>query len=107
MRLGVLEFIVIIGVFFGTALAIRIFRGNLDTDEQKSKSSEEITCLATKKRPSRANSFPIIAGFVFVIAGTLLAFAGMRMFKWAVQTYAWSFIVLGIGLTILLYSRNK
>jgi len=41
------------------------------------------------------------------MAGIILALAGMSMFRWAVQSYLWSFIIVGVGLGLLFLARKK
>lgn len=107
MRLGVLEIVIIIVVIIVIALVTRIYRGNRDTPEQSKKSSEEITHRQVKERTGRVRSYLKRTGAAFFITGIILALAGISMFRWAVQSYVWSFIIAGVGLVLLFLARKK
>jgi uncharacterized ion transporter superfamily protein YfcC len=107
MRPGILEIVVIIAIIIAIVLVTRIYRGNRDVTEQSKKSSEEITHWQVKEKVGRTHNYLKRVGIAFFIAGIILALAGMSMFKWAVQSYVWSFIIVGVGLALLFLSRKK
>ena len=107
MRLGILEIVIIIAIIIAIALVTRIYRGNRDAPEQSNKSSEEIIHRQAKEKAGRTHSYLKRVGAAFFIAGIIIALAGMSMFRWAVQSYVWSFIIVGVGLVLLFLSRKK
>ena len=107
MRLGILEIVIIIVIIIAIALVTRIYRSNSDATEQSKKPSKEITHGQVKEKAGRPRSYLKRVGIAFFIAGIILALAGMSMFRWAVQSYAWSFIIVGVGLVLLYLSRKK
>ena len=107
MRLGILEIVIIIAIIIAIAVVTRIHRSYRDATEQSKKSSEEITHWQLKEKADKTRSYLKRVGTAFFIAGTILALAGMSMFRWAVQSYVWSFIIVGVGLVLLFLSRKK
>ena len=107
MRLGILEIVFIIVIIIAIALVTRIYRSSRHATGQSKESSEEVTHGQLKEKASRTRSYLKRAGIALFIAGTILAFAGMSMFRWAVQSYLWSFIIAGVGLVLLFLSRKK
>ncbi len=107
MRLGILEIVVIIVIIIVIALVTRIYRSNGDTTGQSNKSSAETTHRPVNEPPGRIHSYLKRVGIVFFMAGIILALAGMSMFRWAVQSYLWSFIIVGVGLGLLFLARKK
>ena len=107
MRLGILEIVIIIAVIIAIALVTRIYRGNRDTSEQSKNPSAETTHRQVKEKAGRTHSYLKRVGTAFFIAGIILALAGMSMFRWAVQSYVWSFIIVGVGLGLLFLARRK
>ena len=107
MRLGILEIIIIIAIIIAITLVIRIYRSSHDATDQSKKSSEEITHWQVKEKAGRRRSYLKRGGTAFFVAGTILALAGMSMFRWAVQSYVWSFVIVGVGLVLLFLSKKK
>jgi len=107
MRLGILEIIIIIVIISAIALVTRIYRINRDATGQSKKTSEEITHRQVREKTGRLRSYLKRIGTAFFIAGIILALTGMSMFRWAVQSYVWSFIIVGVGLALLFLSRKK
>ena len=107
MRPGILEIVVIITIIIAIVLVTRIYRSDRDTTEQSKKASEEITRCQVNENAGRTRSYLRKVGIAFFIAGIILALAGMSMFRWAVQSYVWSFIIMGVGLAFLFVSRKR
>ena len=107
MKLGILEIVIIIAVITAIALGTRIYRSSRDATGQSKKSSGEITHRPLKKKSGRTRSYLKRAGTAFFIAGIILALAGVGAFRWAVQSYVWSFIIIGAGLLLLFLSKKK
>ena len=94
MRLGILEVVVTIAVIIVIALIARISRTNRGASEQN-------------KNAGRTHSYLKRGGIAFILVGIILSVTGISMFKWAVQSYVWSFIVVAIGLALVYLSRKK
>ena len=107
MRIGLPEIIIIIVIIIAIAMVTRIYRGNRDATGQSKKTSEEITHGQVRGKAGKTRSYLRRSGTTLFIAGTILALAGISMFRWAVQSYLWSFIIAGVGLTLLFLSRKK
>ena len=107
MRLGILEIVIIIAIIIAIVLVTRIYRRNRDTTEQSKKSSEGITHWQVKEKAGRTRSYLKRVGTTFFIAGIILALVGVSMFRWAVQSYVWSFIIVGVGLVLIFLSKKK
>ena len=107
MRLGTLEIIIIIIVIVVIALITRILRVNRDADAQSKKTPTEVPYWQIKERKSKTRSYLKRVGVALTLAGLMLALAGISMFKWALQSYMWSFVIAAIGLVLLLLSKRR
>jgi hypothetical protein len=107
MRLGLLEIIVILRVLVVIAVSARIFRANTGPARQGSNSSMEGTARQVNQRAPRIWSQLRRVGIALIIAGAVFLFAAIGMFRWAFQSYMWSFIMVVIGFAIVFLSRNK
>jgi tellurite resistance protein TehA-like permease len=106
MRLGPLEIAIIIVVIIAIAVIARIvrFRG---TAKQNEVSSVSIPVKSAEERTSRPRSLLRKIGLAFILTGVILLIAGISMFRWAFQSYLWSYIIVAIGLVIVFLSRKK
>ena len=107
MRIGILEIIVIIAIIIAIIFVTRIYRGNPAATEQSNKSSSQNTYWQAKEKAVRKHNYLKRAGIIFFVAGIILALTGMSMFRWAVQSYVWSFIIVGVGFALLFLSKKK
>ncbi len=107
MRLGPGEIILIIAIIIAAALITRIVRTGRGTARQNEESAVAITAKPSEDKSNRAHGFFKRAGIAFVLIGIVILLAGMSMFRWALQSYLWSFIIIVIGLVILLLSKKK
>ena len=99
MRLGPQEVIVIIVIIIAAAVLTRIIR--------TSRLSNQGNKDASEKKTNKPRSFLRKSGFAFIGVGIILLLAGISMFKWALQSYMWSFMLIVIGLVIVLLFRKK
>ena len=110
MKLGPLEIILIIVVVMFVLVTIRVVgagRPALVKNAGKgTKSSLEIPQQQAGKSLIKVNQLKL-AGVVLVLISILLLLSGKSMFKWALNMYLWSFILLAIGMAILFYSRKR
>ncbi|MFC2068426.1 hypothetical protein ACFLTP_05415, partial [Chloroflexota bacterium] len=84
----------------------RILHRNQDNTRQNRE-----TFLTVQPRPirtgtSKKSNILKRIGIIFTLAGVMLLLASLSMFRWAFQSYLWSFIVIGIG-TVLIYLSKK
>ena len=107
MRLGIFEIVIIIVVIIVIALITRIIRVNRGAVAQSKKTSTEIPTLQSNATTSRVHRFLKRIGVTLILTGGILLLAGISMFRWAFQSYIWSFIMIAMGLVIVLLSRKK
>jgi len=107
MRLGPLEIIIIIIVIIGIIIIARVSRVKKDTNRQSRESLTEIPSWRDEGKTSNIRRNLQKAGIAAIIAGIILALAGLNLFRWAVQSYVWSFIIVAMGLAFLFLSRKK
>ena len=107
MRLGILEIVVIIIVIIVVALITRILRGNRGAATQSKKPSAEVPASRVEERASRKRDLFRRAGIALTLIGIILLIAIIGMFRWAFQSYMWSFVIVAIGLVLLLLSKHK
>jgi hypothetical protein len=99
MRIGLPEIIIIIAVVIAVVVVARIVRlGRNETDGGE---------VSTGKPAGRTRTYLKRLGGAFIIVGVMLLLAGISFFKWALQSYGWSFALVVIGLAIFFLSRRK
>ena len=107
MRPGPLEIIIIIIVIIAVAVIARIIRFNRGRTNQHGVSSVGISVKSAGERIGRTRSLFRKVGLAFVLTGIVLLLAGISMFRWALQSYLWSFIIVAVGLVVVFLSRKK
>ena len=107
MRFGPLEIILIIVVIIVAAVLTRILRGNRDSTQQNEEPFITVQPKPIGSRTSKTRNILKRTGIAFTLAGVILLLAGIGMFRWAFQSYLWSFIIIGIGTALTYLSRKK
>ena len=107
MRIGPLEIVVIIIVIIAIAVIARIFRTSHGTATKNEESAVDIPIKPVDETTSRTRGLLRKVGIAFTLTGVILLLAGISMFKWAIQIYLWSFIIVAIGLLTVFLSRKK
>ena len=107
MRLGLLEIVIIIVAIIAIVIVTRIIRTSRGTVRQNKESSVDIPGKPVQVKKSRTRSFLTRVGVALIVAGGILLFAGITMFRWAFQSYWWAFIFVAIGLVLIFLSRRK
>ncbi|MFC1871360.1 hypothetical protein ACFLYF_03050 [Chloroflexota bacterium] len=103
MRLGLLEIIIIIAIVIVIMVGTRVVRmGQKKTDD-----GETSGRMPFAKPPGKTRFYLRRVGGVFVVTGIIVLLAGISFFKWALQSYGWSFMLVVVGLTMLLLSRRR
>ncbi len=110
MRLGPfgpLEIALIIVVIMVVLILTRILRTR-DGDTGQNKGSpprapgKSVGAGTTKMRPFLKRS-----GIALALIGAVLLFASLSLFRWAFQSYLWSFIIMAAGIALFFLSRKK
>jgi sugar phosphate permease len=104
MRLGFSEVITILVVLCVIVVIARMFRGSHSPSKKSDNGSSRNTRY---EKTSSIWSRLRRVGIAFILAGAVFLFAAIGMFKWAFQSYMWSFIAVIIGFAMVLLSRNK
>ena len=107
MRLGILEIVIIIAVIIAAAFITRIIRTSRSADRQNGESTTDILVKQVKTSTNRTFGFLHRAGIALVLTGVIILFAGIAMFRWAFQSYYWSFIIVVIGIVLVILFRKK
>ncbi len=107
MRIGILEIITIVIIIIVILLIARIARVKPDDAAQRRESTTDTTSWRVKDMPGRVRHYLKRLGIAFVVTGILFALAGISMFRWAVQGYAWALGAMVLGFTLLFLLRNK
>ena len=106
MRPGIQEIIVIIAVVTIVGILTRVL-GARRTAAQKEQLSADTSTQPAERIKNRARRFPMRAGIALILLGFILLFAGVGMFRWAFQSYMWSFIIIAVGFLLVFVSRKK
>ena len=107
MRFGPLEIILIIVAVIVVAVLTRILRGNRSSTRQNEETSATVQPKPIGARTSKTRNILKRTGIAFTLGGVMLLLAGIGMFRWAFQSYLWSFVVIGIGTVFIYLSRKK
>jgi len=107
MQIGLSEIIVIIVVIIVTVLLLRIFRTSRQAPAPDEQHTAETLAGRAGKKSGAARGRINRAGITLVLIGAVILFVGIVMFRWAYQSYMWSFAVIALGLVLLLLSRRK
>ncbi len=102
-----MEIVIILVVIIAAIVIARISGSSRNADKQGGEPAVDIPTKSADGRISKARKFTRRLGLVCILAGAVLLFAGASMFRWAFQSYLWSFIIVIIGLALLLLSRRK
>lgn len=107
MRIGPLEIVIILVVIIAAIVIARISGSSRNSGEQGKESPTDIPAKSVKGGISKVRKFTRRLGLACILAGAVLLFAGASMFRWAFQSYLWSFIIVIIGFALLILSRRK
>ena len=107
MRFGPLEIILIIVVVIVVAVLTRILRGIRDNTRHNEETSVTVKPKPICARRGKTRNILKRTGIAFALAGLMLMLAGIAMFRWALQSYLWSFAAIGIGTVLIYLSRKK
>jgi len=107
MRPGLLEIIIIIVAIIAIIVITRIIRTGRGTVRQNEESPVDIPGKPVQGKKSRTRGFLTRVGVALILAGGILLFAGITMFRWAFQSYWWSLIFVTTGLILVFLSRKR
>ena len=107
MRLGPLEIILIIAIIIGLVIIARVFRTGKSADKQSDDPYKEIPHWRNEGKTDGIRRNLRKVGIAGVIAGVVLALAGLSLFRWAVQSYVWALIIVLMGLAFIILSRKQ
>ena len=107
MRLGILEIVIIIAVIIAAAFITRIIRTSRNADRQKEESPTDVLVKQVNTSTNKTSSFLHRSGIALILTGAIILFAGIGMFRWAFQSYYWSFIIVVIGIVLVILFRKK
>jgi hypothetical protein len=107
MRPGILEIVIILVAIIAIIIIARILRTGRGTGRQNEEASVDVSEKPVQVEKGRTGSFLNRVGLVLIAVGGVLLFAGIAMFRWAFQSYWWSFILVASGLVIIFLSRKR
>ena len=107
MRIGPQEIILIVLVILAIIIILRVLRISRGTNRQNEDTSTTSMTGQHEQKTNRLLNFFRKIGFVLVTASIILILAGVSMFKWALQSYLWSFIILVIGFIFIFLFRKR
>lgn len=107
MRPGLLEIAVILIVLIIIAIAARMFRANPRPVQRSRDAPGEAEIQRAEERPPGRRRYLRRVGIALILAGAVFLFAAIGMFRWAFQSYIWSFVLVVIGFVVVYLSRNR
>lgn len=107
MRLGLLEIIIIIIVIIALIIIARVSRVKKDANRQSRESLTEMSRWKAEEKTSNMRRNLRKVGIAAISAGVILALAGVSLFRWALQSYIWAFIIVAMGLVFIFLPQKK
>ena len=105
--LGLLEIALIIAVIIVVLIMTRIFRTRDGYTGQNKESPPGVPRKSVEAETTKMLPFLKRAGIALALIGIVLLFASLALFRWAFQSYLWSFIIIAIGIALIFLSRKK
>ncbi|MFH1647670.1 MAG: hypothetical protein ABID71_08320 [Chloroflexota bacterium] len=103
MKPGPLEIVLITVIIIAAAVIARMVRTGRRRDGEKEAAAPD----RTGKNPDRLYGLFNRTGIGLTIVGFLALIAAFGMFRWALQSYLWAFLVIAIGFFLILLSRVR
>ena len=107
MRIGPLEVIIILAVAVLVMVVMRIARLGVRVTGETNQSSVAGPERPAVRRPAKGLHRMSLLGAAFILAGILLLFGAISLFRWVVWSYSWAFIAVAIGLAMVFFSRRR
>ena len=105
--LGLLEIALIIAVIIVVLILTRILRTRGGDTGQNKKSPPSVPRKSVGAGTTKMRPFLKKSGIALALIGGVLLFASLALFRWAFQSYLWSFIIIAIGIALIFLSRKK
>jgi membrane protein required for beta-lactamase induction len=102
MRIGPLEIALIIIIVIVVALTARIIRIQHNKQEKT-----DAPVWQREDKPGKMRRYLKSLGVVLVLGGIIVSLAGISLFRWAVQSYIYALISIGLGAVLLLLARRN
>jgi hypothetical protein len=104
MRPGPLEIVLIIVIITAAAVIARIARGG---KRPAAPSTPDAPAEKYENRTDKIRAYFNRTGIALVIIGILALLAAASFFRWVLQSYLWSTILIAVGLLLVFLSRKK
>jgi len=105
--LGPLEIALIIAVIIVVLILTRVLRNRDGDTGQNKESPPGVPRKSVEAGTTEMRRFLKRAGIALALIGGVLLFASLGLFRWAFQSYLWSFIIIAIGIALIFLSRKK
>ena len=107
MNIGAQEIIIVVLVIIAILFITRVIRIGRSTISYDEDTRPEVMMSQYEHKTQKILDFFLRIGISFVILGVILLILGASLFKWAVQSYMWSAIVIAVGGILIVIFRNK
>lgn len=107
MKIGAQEIIIIVMVIVAILFITRVIRIGRNTVSYDEDVRPEVMIGQYERKKQNVLDFFLRIGISFVVLGVILLILGAAFFNWAVQSYMWSAVVIGVGGILVLVFRPR
>jgi len=107
MNIGAQEIIIILLVIIAILFITRVVRIGRSTISYDEDTRPEVMMSQYRRKTQRILDFFCRIGISLVVVGVILLILGAAFFKWAVQSYMWSAVVIAVGGILIVIFRSK
>ena len=107
MNIGAQEIILIILVVIAILFVTRVIRIGRSTVSYDEDTRPEVMMGQYQRKTENVLDFFLRIGIALVSVGIILVILGAALFRWAIQSYMWSAIVIAVGAILILIFRRK
>ena len=107
MKIGAQEIIILALVIMAILFVTRVIRIGRSIVRQDEDSRTEVTISQFEHKTQKIFDFFMRLGIAMVGLGMILVILSVSWFKWAMQSYMWSIIIIIVGAILILIFRNK
>ncbi len=107
MNIGAQEIIIVVLAIIAVLFITRVIRIGHSTVSYDEDARPEIMMSQYRRKTQKVLDFFLRIGISLVVVGVILVILGAAWFKWAVQSYMWSAIVIAVGAILIVIFRNR
>ena len=107
MNISAQEIIIVVLIIMAVLIITRVIRIGRNTVRQDEDTRSEIMISQFERKTRNIFDLFMRLGISLVVIGVILIILSATLFKWAVQSYIWSSIIIILGVILILIFRRK